>query len=350
MAIWNTQIIDIVKDEKIPLALLSESPFFKGTKARKASLDFHYSVEEMEERAAARHIPPDAVQLRKWFGFEPRHFQEEIMSGLLNKRFNIVHLGRQMGASTMFRIISIVNAVMGKKVLVISPNGRMCEDFIDHTKELLVKMPFYIQPGVETWNVRSLTFEDSEIICKDAKSLMKMPDLEKWVQRFDLVLLDGADFMDDYHILHKRIFTACSDGKTSSMSVSTLAGDKYGVLRDAAQGESSFLYWRVPATQAFSIEEIGEFKSMFGSEEAFTKEFSAEFAKPVYTRTPDEMMSSSSTIRVIMEDKMKCGTIIGELDEIQGLVQTHMRTQNPGSPMPIIVRMLDVLRQMADNK
>lgn len=353
---WNTKIISALTDDTIPVSLLNESPFFKGTKARKANLDFNYTPEEMEERAAARHIPPDEGQLKSWFDFQPKHFQAEILNGLLTNRFNIVHMGRQMGATTMFAVSAAANAAMGRKVLAIFPNGHMAEYFINTVKDFIVKMPFYMQPGVEAWNLRSISFEDCEVVTKDSKSLLKMPDLERFIKNFDLIIVDGADYIDDYKNLHARIMPIAMS-QNQSFAVSTLSGDKQGILYNAAQEKSSFSYWRVPATQAFEKEYLENFRDMLG-EENYNLEYSADFRENFYPaenryeykQSPKDSLDAPSPLKAQIDAlASKEPSFNEQLSHLQHDLQ-GIHEAAPGTFPPVLVDFMLRLMEVLKNK
>lgn len=340
MPIWSTYILEKIKD--IPGDILAESPFFKNanasTNVRKSGLDFKYTVEELDTLELLKHSTMELDQIETFMGLTLFEFQKETMTNLLSKRFNVVHTCRQAGVSTMLAALAVSKILSGKSVLVIQHNGVMNENFITKCKDLIFKIPFFLQPGVSAWNLRSINFDNMTITSKDSKSLSKMANLELWIKGFDLVIFEGVDYIPEFGQLFNRIMPIVS-ASTASMAISTLSGDKKGIVQKLVQDDSIWTYNRITGETAFTKERLDELRKMASDEE-----ISAEFKmitsvdpKSIYRGSPEDIMNAPSPFHMMVNggieesDVQAYDRIMNDsrgIMEATGAVPPHIIMQN----------------------
>lgn len=300
MPTWSTYILEKIKD--IPGDILAENPFFKNanasTNVRKSGLDFKYTVEELDTIELLKHSTMELDQIESFIGLTLFEFQKETMTNLLSKRFNVVHTCRQAGVSTMLAALAVSKILSGKSVLVIQHNGVMNENFITKCKDLIFNIPFFLQPGVSAWNLRSLNFDNTTITSKDSKSLSKMENLELWIKDFDLVIFEGVDYIPEFGQLFNRIMPIVS-GSTASMVISTLSGDKKGIVQKLVQDESIWTYNRITGIDAFTKERLDELRKMGSPDEEISAEFKVA-PESIYRGSPEDIMNAPSPFKMMI--------------------------------------------------
>lgn len=306
MPTWTTFLIDSTKN--LPSDIFIESPYFKGTSVRKGGLDFSYTVEELDTKEIIKHVAPDISEVEKFFGFVPFEFQKDAFGKLLNRRFNILHTCRQAGSTTMLAALTTVKLLGDKKILMITPNGKMAEHFVTKVKDYIIKTPFYLQPGVVGWNMRSLNFDTSLLMTRDAKALSKMADLNNWLKTFDLIIFDGIDYMPEFNVLFNIVMTLTTSSEMC-VAVSTYIGDKYGIIKSIVENieesasplklKNVWAYHRITGLQAFGPDKLQELKTLHSKEE-----YAAEFEKPAppagYAGTPEDIMNAPSPFKMMI--------------------------------------------------
>jgi hypothetical protein len=160
--IWNTKIIDFAAEQiaaENPITF-GESPYYKlNPLIRKANLLFKQTPEEIFE--FGKIIVSDYLA-KKYLDIIPYDFQKELMSNLDYYRFNIVAHGRQMGVSliTKIHVIKYILLNHNKNIILLTPNTESSKKFIEDIKLYYMKIPFFLKPGVVTWNDKSISFDN----------------------------------------------------------------------------------------------------------------------------------------------------------------------------------------------
>lgn len=223
---WNTKLIELVYEsfqEGFPMEdLLNTTPFYRGDRSlRKANLEFKLTYEEADiisylkdpqgsyedskrfdsssfkirgnnypwAEAASKMTPQEfLVNVIKYQpqtrdivrddngmsrDFELYDFQKEFFAELERERLLVVVTSRQMGYTMMSAIVAMHYAMINhdKNFVYVSPTGAGCENFIDKVKEIYNWMPFYMKPGIVSWNVNSVKFDnDCRIMARSASS------------------------------------------------------------------------------------------------------------------------------------------------------------------------------------
>ncbi len=91
-----------------------------------------------------------------------RDYQEEILDNFVQNRFNILMASRQVG-KTVSSAIFILHTILfnnDKNVMIVANKGDTAVEIVDKVKSIYTLLPFFLKPGVKTWNQKSLTFEN----------------------------------------------------------------------------------------------------------------------------------------------------------------------------------------------
>jgi hypothetical protein len=90
-----------------------------------------------------------------------RDYQKEALKNLEEQRFNLFFRSRQVGLSISLSIYFLYEAIFHNKSIVILPfkvmNGK---EFIERTKNIYKRLPFFLQVGAISWSEKKLEFEN----------------------------------------------------------------------------------------------------------------------------------------------------------------------------------------------
>ena len=275
---WNSRLIDLINNEfGGDPSLFSESPFFRNHKVRKEGIEFKYESFEIELKNEffKEGTTKDVVIYTRNPPLVLKPFQEDILNKLDTQRFNILGMCRQSGASTLLAMHALKEFMLGRSVLIITPNGALCEHSIDLIKKMYYKIPFYMQPGINAWNARSIGNSMEGISAKDGSSLQK--DQAFSFKEFNTIIIEGASHIKNLRSLYERIFTEISKHKDSKLIIHSNSTDSENVLfeisRDSMLNRNNFVFTKVDAfTAEFPKEDLEAFRKQMG-EKAFAEEF-----------------------------------------------------------------------------
>ena len=91
-----------------------------------------------------------------------RDYQKEILDNFVNNRFNILMASRQVG-KTISSAIFILHTILfnnDKNCMIVANKGDTTIEIVDKIKSIYTLLPFFLKPGIKTWNQKSLTFEN----------------------------------------------------------------------------------------------------------------------------------------------------------------------------------------------
>jgi hypothetical protein len=91
-----------------------------------------------------------------------RDYQKEILDNFVNSRFNILMASRQVGktiSSSIFMLHTILFS-NDKNIMIVANKGDTAIEIVDKIKSIYSLLPFFLKPGIKTWNLKSLTFEN----------------------------------------------------------------------------------------------------------------------------------------------------------------------------------------------
>ncbi len=91
-----------------------------------------------------------------------RDYQKEMMDNFVNSRFNILMASRQVGKTISASIFMLHTILFSndKNVMIVANKGDTAVEIVDKIKSIYTLLPFFLKPGIKTWNQKSLTFEN----------------------------------------------------------------------------------------------------------------------------------------------------------------------------------------------
>lgn len=91
-----------------------------------------------------------------------REYQKEMLDNFVNNRFNILMASRQVGKTISASIFMLHTILFSndKNIMIVANKGDTAVEIVDKIKSIYSLLPFFLKPGIKTWNQKSLTFEN----------------------------------------------------------------------------------------------------------------------------------------------------------------------------------------------
>ena len=171
--VFTTKLVDEATDKINDGIVLKryQNPWLKGEVGIKRSgISFRMSAEEQQEyiRCALdiHHFTEKYSKTKREDGsvgpITLRDYQEEMLDSFVNNRFSILMASRQVG-KTVSSAIFILHTILfnnDKNVMIVANKGDTAVEIVDKVKSIYSLLPFFLKPGVKTWNQKSLTFDN----------------------------------------------------------------------------------------------------------------------------------------------------------------------------------------------
>lgn len=171
--VFTTKLVDEATDKINDGIVLKryQNPWLKGEVGIKRSgISFRMSAEEQQEyiRCALdiHHFTEKYCKTKREDGsvgpITLRDYQEEMLDSFVNNRFSILMASRQVG-KTVSSAIFILHTILfnnDKNVMIVANKGDTAVEIVDKVKSIYSLLPFFLKPGVKTWNQKSLTFDN----------------------------------------------------------------------------------------------------------------------------------------------------------------------------------------------
>ena len=119
----------------------------------KCALDVHYFTEKYC-KVKTEDGSIDNIKLRD--------YQINILDNFMNSRFNILMASRQVGKTISSSIFMLHTILFNndKNIMIVANKGDTAIEIVDKIKSIYSLLPFFLKPGIKTWNQKSLTFEN----------------------------------------------------------------------------------------------------------------------------------------------------------------------------------------------
>jgi hypothetical protein len=171
--VFTTRLVDDATDKINDGIVLKryQNPWLKGEVGIKRSgVSFRMTPDEQQEyiRCALdiHYFTEQYCKTKREDGsigsIKLRDYQEEILDNFVQNRFNILMASRQVG-KTVSSAIFILHTILfnnDKNVMIVANKGDTAVEIVDKVKSIYTLLPFFLKPGVKTWNQKSLTFEN----------------------------------------------------------------------------------------------------------------------------------------------------------------------------------------------
>jgi hypothetical protein len=224
--VFTTKLVDEATDKINDGIVLKryQNPWLKGEVGIKRSgTSFRISAEEQQEyiRCALdiHHFTEKYCKTKREDGsvgpITLRDYQEEMLDSFVNNRFSILMASRQVG-KTVSSAIFILHTILfnnDKNVMIVANKGDTAVEIVDKVKSIYSLLPFFLKPGVKTWNQKSLTFDNGCRIKTSART--KTPAIGFTI---DLLYLDEfahipSNIIEPYYIAAFPTVSAVQNSK-----------------------------------------------------------------------------------------------------------------------------------------
>lgn len=171
--IFTTKLVDEATDNINDGVVIKryQNPWFKSEVGiRRSGVTFRMTPDEQEEyvRCALdiHYFTEKYCKVKTEDGsinnIKLRDYQEEIMDNFVNSRFNILMASRQVGKTISASIFMLHTILFNndKNIMIVANKGDTAVEIVDKIKSIYTLLPFFLKPGVKTWNQKSLTYEN----------------------------------------------------------------------------------------------------------------------------------------------------------------------------------------------
>ena len=184
--------------------------------------------------------------------FDLYPYQEDMFKSFNDNRFNIVLACRQSGKS-IAAVCYLLWYVLfkGEQVVGILANKEaIAREMLGRITLMLENLPFFLQPGCNTLNKKSIGFSNNSRLVASATSSSSIRGMS-----LNLVYLDEFAFVDNAAEFYTSTYPVISSGKTSKIIITSTAngiGNMFHKLYEGAlQGTNEFKstridWWDVP--------------------------------------------------------------------------------------------------------
>jgi hypothetical protein len=228
---------------------------------------------------------------------KPRKYQVELIDSVVNERFTIAKIGRQMGKSTVVIAILLWHVIFNDhfKIALLAHKAAQARELLSRIQLAYENLPFWLQQGVNIWNKGSIELENGSTIEAEATSSGSIRG-----RTFNIVYMDEfahveLNEQEDFFTSTYPVITA---GTTTKLVItSTPRGMEYfyKLWMDSVNGKNS--YNRVEAS----------WRDMPGRDDAWKEETIRNTSQRQFEQEYEtEFLGSMSTLI----DGKKIGTIV----------------------------------------
>jgi hypothetical protein len=181
--IFTTKLVDESTDKINDGIVIKryQNPWLKSEVGlRRAGVSFRMSPEEQEEYIKCaldvHYFTEQYCRVKTEDGsvgqIKLREYQKEILDNFVNSRFNILMASRQVGKTISASIFMLHTILFSndKNIMIVANKGDTAVEIVDKIKSIYSLLPFFLKPGIKTWNQKSLTFENGCRIKTSARS------------------------------------------------------------------------------------------------------------------------------------------------------------------------------------
>ena len=181
--IFTTRLVDEASDKINDGIVIKryQNPWLKSEVGlRRAGVSFRMSPEEQEEYIKCaldvHYFTEKYCKVKTEDGsinhIKLREYQKEILDNFVNSRFNILMASRQVGKTISASIFMLHTILFSndKNIMIVANKGDTAVEIVDKIKSIYSLLPFFLKPGIKTWNQKSLTFENGCRIKTSARS------------------------------------------------------------------------------------------------------------------------------------------------------------------------------------
>jgi hypothetical protein len=214
-----------------------------------------------------------------------RDYQKNIINNSLTNKFNINACSRQVGMTTVIAIIALHQSIFKTEHISLLLHFKRCNgiELLDKIKDFYISLPFFLKPGVQTWDSTCIKFENMSRIKVDTgknPAIGFSPDYT--------FVNDYAHIPPSLNVL-PSLYPVIASRKNDKLMVSSSPNGInhfYELLTNAERKEGDpkknvfvpnrVYWWEVPGRdEEWKKKEI----LMLGSEDLFNQEYDLQFFK-----------------------------------------------------------------------
>ncbi len=299
--IFTTKLVDEATDKINDGIVIKryQNPWLKSEVGlRRAGVTFRMTTEEQQEYIKCaldiHHFVEKYCKVKREDGSVGniflRDYQEEILDNFVNSRFNILMASRQVG-KTISSAIFMLHKILfdnDKNIMIVANKGDTAVEIVDKIKSIYTLLPFFLKPGIKTWNQKSLTFENGCRIKTSART--KTPAIGFTI---DVLYLDEfahipSNIIEPYYTAAFPTTAAVQNSKIIITSTPNGMNLFHKLLTDAERPEGDPLKNNYKAMRVYWYQVPGRFVTYLRlnphklHEHGLTKEQVLEFCKEIW--------------------------------------------------------------------
>jgi hypothetical protein len=171
--VFTTKLVDEATDKINDGVVVKryQNPWLKSEVGlRRAGVSFRMTADEQQEyvRCAldVHYFVEKYCKVKREDGsvgsIKLRDYQKEMLDSFVNNRFSILMASRQVGKTISSSIFMLHKILFDndKNIMIVANKGDTAVEIVDKIKSIYSLLPFFLKPGIKTWNQKSLTFEN----------------------------------------------------------------------------------------------------------------------------------------------------------------------------------------------
>ena len=171
--VFTTKLVDEATDKINDGVVVKryQNPWLKSEVGlRRAGVSFRMTADEQQEyvRCAldVHYFVEKYCKVKREDGsvgsIKLRDYQKEILDSFVNNRFSILMASRQVGKTISSSIFMLHKILFDndRNIMIVANKGDTAVEIVDKIKSIYSLLPFFLKPGIKTWNQKSLTFEN----------------------------------------------------------------------------------------------------------------------------------------------------------------------------------------------
>ena len=148
---------------------------------KNGDLAMSYTNDEILEFARCKHDPiyffENYCKIFTSSGFQNiklREYQKDLIKSYYENRFNISAVSRQIGITTIISLLALHEATfeIDQTILVVGPKLNTVEMKINMIQKMYENLPFFLKPGVNTYDKSRIRFNTGSMIIGKSKSYL----------------------------------------------------------------------------------------------------------------------------------------------------------------------------------
>ncbi|MCK9574625.1 MAG: terminase family protein [Candidatus Pacearchaeota archaeon] len=290
MKVYTTQIIEKIYEDYYAgrQSKISDICYNKMTGYRKAGIMFSFSPQELLEYSKCATDPIYFIEkyctASTINGIQHillRDYQKDIVKKYIDYRFNVVMNSRQTGLSTIMDFLMLHTALfnVNRNIVLASVKECMSVESMDKIRRIYADLPYYLKPGVESYNKKSLKFDNGcriFAISSRPTSTIGFSIHHLFLQDFaHMQPVASSEFIRNTYVS----ISAIKDSTIFIQSTPNGYNQFYDIYDRASRGLNSYmatkvLWWQVPGRdEKWKEQEIRN----LGSAELFAQEYDCMF-------------------------------------------------------------------------